>query len=92
MLNSDFELVFDIQLDGDSKALCQIDTNCFENGYCGKHGICPSVDTYKLAKSYAEVTQLPVCSNIRALISLICIGKTLAIRKLFNNTYIKRRL
>ena len=55
MLNSDFELLFDIQMDSNSKALCQIDTNCFENGYCGKHGICPRAATYELAKSYAEV-------------------------------------
>ena len=58
MLNTDFELVFDIQLDGDSKALCQIDTNCFESGSCGSNGTCPLAATYELAKSYAEVTNL----------------------------------
>ena len=57
--NIDFDLLFDLDLDADGKAVCALDTTCFEQGTCGKHGICPEAPTYDIAKKYSEVRESP---------------------------------
>ncbi len=55
MLNTDFELFFDLQLDGDGKAVCILDNTCVSKKTCGKNGICPMAETYEQAQTYAQV-------------------------------------
>ncbi len=55
MLNTDFELFFDVQLDGDGKAVCILDNNCVAKKTCGINGICPIAETYDQAATYAQV-------------------------------------
>ena len=55
MLNTDFELFFDVELDGDGKAVCILDNTCASKKNCGKDGICPMAETYDQAATYAQV-------------------------------------
>ena len=55
MLNTDFELAFELDLDGNGKSNCDIDVTCVEKGTCGRNGICAKAETYDLTKSYIEV-------------------------------------
>jgi hypothetical protein len=55
MLNTDFELFFDVQLDADGKAVCILDNNCVAKKTCGINGICPIAETYDQAATYAQV-------------------------------------
>ena len=56
MLNIDFELFFDLMLDGNGKTVCQLDNNCVAKGTCGKDGVCPLSETYDQAATYAQVS------------------------------------
>ena len=58
MLNTDFELFFDINLDGDGKAVCILDNTCALSKTCGKNNNCPKAATFDQALSYAHVSQL----------------------------------
>ncbi len=58
MLNTDFELFFDLELDGDGKTVCTLDNTCASRNTCGKNGICPMAETYKQAESYAQVRRV----------------------------------
>ena len=55
MLNTDFELFFDLELNGDGEAVCILDNTCAAKHTCGKHGICPMAETYEQASTYAQV-------------------------------------
>ena len=55
MLNTDFELFFDLELDGDGKTVCILDNTCASKKTCGKDGICPMAETYEQAQTYAQV-------------------------------------
>ena len=55
MLNTDFELFFDLELDGDGKTVCILDNSCASKKTCGKDGICPMAETYEQAETYAQV-------------------------------------
>jgi hypothetical protein len=55
MLNTDFELFFDLELDGDGKTVCILDNTCASKKTCGKDGICPMAETYVQAETYAQV-------------------------------------
>ncbi len=55
MLNTDFELFFDVQLDADGKAVCILDNTCVAKKTCGKNGVCPIAETYDQAAAYAQV-------------------------------------
>ena len=56
MLNTDFEIFFDLDLDANGKSVCQLDNTCVEKGTCGKHSVCPQAATYELGKQYIEVS------------------------------------
>jgi len=59
MLNTDFEILFDLDLDASGKSLCNIDVNCIKSNSCNSGKTCPLVDsTYQVAKLYKEVGQL----------------------------------
>jgi hypothetical protein len=55
MLNTDFELFFDLELNGDGQAVCILDNTCASKHTCGKNGICPKSKTYDQAAAYAQV-------------------------------------
>ena len=55
MLNTDFELFFDLVLDGDGKTVCVLDNNCVAKQTCGVGNICPVAATYDQALLYAQV-------------------------------------
>ena len=56
MLNTDFEIFFDLDLDANGKSVCKLDNTCPEKETCGKHGVCPQAATYDLGKQYIEVS------------------------------------
>ena len=58
MLNTDFEIFFDLDLDANGKAACAIDVTCADKGTCGKHGACPKASTYELGKNYIDVSNV----------------------------------
>ena len=55
MLNTDFELVFDLDLDLEGKSSCRIDVNCIKKNTCGRNGVCAKARTFHLTKKYVEV-------------------------------------
>ena len=56
MLNTDLELFFELDLDGDGKTMCILDNACIHKNTCGIYGICPKAATYDQALSYAHVS------------------------------------
>ena len=56
MLNTDFELIFDLSLDSQGKSSCRIDVSCIKKNTCGKKGSCAKAKTYGLTKQYVEVS------------------------------------
>ena len=55
MLNTDFELFFDLDLNGEGQAVCILDNTCDSTHTCGKNGICPKAETFDQAATYAHV-------------------------------------
>ena len=55
MLNTDFELFFDLDLNGEGQAVCILDNTCDSTHTCGKNGICPKAETFDQAATYAQV-------------------------------------
>ena len=56
MLNTDFELFFELDLDGDGKTMCILDNTCVHRHTCGRDGLCPKAATVDQALSYAHVS------------------------------------
>ena len=56
MLNTDFEIFFDLDLDANGKAVCTLDNTCAETMTCGKHNICNMAKTFDQGKKYVEVS------------------------------------
>jgi hypothetical protein len=56
MLNTDFEIFFDLDLDSNGKSVCTLDQTCPEKGTCGKRGVCPQAETFDLGKKYIDVS------------------------------------
>jgi hypothetical protein len=71
--NIDFDLLFDLDLDANGKAVCTLDTGCEAKGTCGKHGNCPKSPTYDLAKRYIDVSVWP--SGFTYLYDIFCQNK-----------------
>ena len=64
MLNTDFEIFFDLDLDANGKAVCKLDPTCVDKKTCGKHNICPQAETYDLGKKYIDVSYIEnACGN-----------------------------
>lgn len=57
MLNTDFEIFFDLDLDANGKSVCKIDQTCVEKKTCGKRNICPQAATYDIGKKYIDVSK-----------------------------------
>ena len=55
MLNTDFELFFDLDLDEEGKAVCDLDTTCIASNTCGKRNTCRLAKTFHQGKKYIEV-------------------------------------
>jgi hypothetical protein len=55
MLNTDFEIFFDLELDADGQAVCILDNTCVRKHTCGINGICAQAATYEQGEAYALV-------------------------------------
>ena len=58
MLNTDVELFYDLTLDSDAKATCQLDTSCGLKTPDTCSGSCPKASTFDQALAYSKVTKL----------------------------------
>lgn len=61
MLNTDFYVFFNITLNAEGQATCQLDTNCGRQGTCGLFGKCGLSPTYPLGLEYANVMHVFEC-------------------------------
>ena len=57
MLNTDFELFFDLDLDANGKAVCNLDITCIASNSCGKKNTCRLANTFEQGKKYNDVCQ-----------------------------------
>ena len=56
MLNTDLELFFELDLNGDGQTMCILDNTCIHKNTCGLYGICLKAVTFDQALSYAYVS------------------------------------
>ena len=61
MLNTDFEIFFDLELDGNGQTICTLDNSCIHKHTCGRDGLCPKAATFDQALSYAHVSLCLLC-------------------------------
>lgn len=52
MLNTDFEIFFDLELDETGKTTCTLDPECYTEGTCGENNICAMAETYGQGAKY----------------------------------------
>ena len=74
MLNTDYEIFFDLELDSTGRTSCKLEPGCVETGTCGTKNICPKADTYEQGQDYIEVniTRLVILSFKVALFLFRC--------------------
>ena len=71
MLNTDFELFFDLDLDANGKATCILDPTCIAAGTCGKHNICPQAQTFDIGNNFIQVSDRNKYTNIEPPIDIV---------------------
>ena len=57
MFNTDFHVLFDVDVDNDGKATCDLKTDCLESDSCGIGNVCKKAATYEQGHGYIKVTQ-----------------------------------
>ena len=62
MLNTDFALFYDLQVDRVGKLKCNLNTTCGLTNSCQADFHCLPGDTFDLARQYAQVCMLYVCT------------------------------
>lgn len=58
MFTTDFHVFFDVDIDSDGKAKCELKTDCSETGTCGTGNICKKSATYDQGEAYIKVNNL----------------------------------
>ena len=56
MLNTDFEVFFDLKMDSDGRATCDLQVDCDLKRTCGVNGVCPLSKAYPYAVVYSRVS------------------------------------
>ena len=65
MLNTDFEIFFNLELDQNGKTVCKLEPNCVQDGSCGKNNLCAKADTYEQGHEYIKVSLLTAMASAR---------------------------
>ena len=55
MLNTDYEIFFDLDLDQNGQTSCKLEPGCVGTGTCGTNNICQKAETYEQGQDYIEV-------------------------------------